>query len=117
MIKSRKGVFLKTCFFKLAYSVSFARRLSSSFPDSVKFQLNGTGPYPGYSRDGLPLGVNGLGALRMDRDGRSCSISDVPEGKYELSATLESDGRPPEGNHYIADVRADVRSVLTQGFT
>ena len=52
----------------------------------------------------------------MDRDGRSCSISDVPEGKYELSATLESDGRPPEGNHYIADVRADGRSVFDTGF-
>jgi hypothetical protein len=60
--------------------------------------------------------VNGPGVLRMDRDGRSFSISDVPEGKYELSATLESDGRPPEGNHYIADVRADGRSVFDTGF-
>ncbi len=67
-------------------------------------------------KDGLPLGVNGPGVLRMDRDGRSFSISDVPEGEYELSATLEFDGRPPEGNHYIADVRADGRSVFDTGF-
>jgi Carboxypeptidase regulatory-like domain len=67
-------------------------------------------------KDGLPLGVNGPGVLRMDRDGRSFSISDVPEGEYELSAMLESDGRPPGSNHYIADVRADGRSVFDTGF-
>jgi hypothetical protein len=67
-------------------------------------------------KDGLPLGISGPGVVRIDADGRSFSIRDVPEGDYELSALIESDGRPPGSNHYILDVRAGGRSVFDTGF-
>jgi hypothetical protein len=67
-------------------------------------------------KDGLPLGISGPGVLRIDSDGRSFSIRDVPEGDYELLGLIESDGRPPGSNHYIADVRAGGRSVFDTGF-
>jgi hypothetical protein len=67
-------------------------------------------------KDGLPLGVSGPGVVLIDRDGRSFSISDVPEGDYELSVGIESDGRPPGSGHYIADVRLGGRSVFDTGF-
>ena len=88
----------------------------------VEGELSGVRPEFGHMeltlkrKDGLPLGMSGPGGFRMDRDARSFSISEVPEGDYELSATLESDSEPPGSNSYIADIRVDGRSVVDQGF-
>jgi Carboxypeptidase regulatory-like domain len=71
----------------------------------IKLQLN--------RKDGLPLGVSGPGDLRIDSDGRSFSIRDVPEGDYELQVSIE---RQPGNDHYIADIRADGKSVFDTGF-
>lgn len=67
-------------------------------------------------KDSLPLGLIGQAVVRIDADGRSFSVRDVPEGDYSLSATIESDGRQPGGDAYISDVRADGRSVFDTGF-
>jgi len=67
-------------------------------------------------KDGLPLGASGLSAARIAADTRSFSIRDVPEGDYELSASIESDGRPPGVSHYISDVRLGGKSVFDTGF-
>jgi len=67
-------------------------------------------------KDGLPLGVSGPGVVRIDGDGRSFSIRDVPEGDYEFSVRIESDGRPPGSSHYVSDVRLDGRTVFDTGF-
>jgi hypothetical protein len=74
----------------------------------IKLELN--------RKDGLPLGVSGPGVIRIDQDGHSFSIRDVPEGDYKLAVRIESDGQPPGSSHYIADVRLDGRSVFDTGF-
>jgi hypothetical protein len=88
----------------------------------VEGELSGVRPEFGHMeltlkrKDGLPLGMSGPGGFSMDRDRRLFSISEVPEGDYELSATLESDDEPRGSNYYIADIRVYGRSVADQGF-
>jgi hypothetical protein len=52
----------------------------------------------------------------INADGRSFSVQDVPEGDYELKATIEPYDQPAGNDPYIADVRVEGRSVFDTGF-
>jgi hypothetical protein len=66
-------------------------------------------------KDRLPVGIVGPGAPHVDADGKAFSFVDVPEGHYDIVATIESNGADAGRDFYVADVRAAGRSVLTSG--
>jgi carboxypeptidase family protein len=81
---------------------------SRPFPGELKLALN--------RKDRLPVGIAGPGAPVVAEDGRAFSFLDVPEGEYDLIATIESNGEPPGPGYYVADIRAGGRSVFDTGF-
>jgi hypothetical protein len=64
-------------------------------------------------KDGLFFGVKPEPVL--DETGTSFTFRGVPEGDYEILASIVADGRPPSPDLYVADIRADSRSVFDSG--
>ena len=52
----------------------------------------------------------------LNDNGTSFTFPDIPEGDYEIRASIIPDGRPPRADLYIADIRAGGRSVFDTGF-
>jgi hypothetical protein len=68
----------------------------------------------GLSRKDGFFGSDTIKAVIAD-SGTSFTFTDVPAGDYRFLASLAADGRPPDPNLYIADVRAGGKSVFDDG--
>lgn len=52
----------------------------------------------------------------IENDGTSFSFGEVPVGDYEFTVSFVADGRTPNPDWYVSDIRASGRSVYDTGF-